>query len=137
VESESITQLVANELAAISDATLLARIRALLVTPYAVTRDWDYGAPGDALVCWTVLEHAASNTGIAYCSEGFGPSHPWGLVFLLGPHMSIGMDAGWYRTLEAAMRDSMAGRSKSCRLRKLLMCIGYCVAMRRPTAARD
>jgi hypothetical protein len=54
-----------------------------------------YGPPGQKYTCWTVLEHRPSNTGIAYCEEGFGPSFPWGLIFLSGPHMNIGMDAGW------------------------------------------
>jgi hypothetical protein len=58
--------------------------------------------------CWTVLEHVPSNTGIAYCAEGFGPTDPWSLVHLTGPHMSIGMDSGWYVSLEGAMRESKA-----------------------------
>jgi hypothetical protein len=55
-----------------------------------------------------VLEHPPSNTGIAYSPQGFGPSDPWGLVSLSGDHMGIGMDSGWFPTLESAMRDSMA-----------------------------
>ena len=78
------------------------------MTPYPVERDWDYGNSGERFVCWTVLEHPDSNTGIAYCAQGFGPKHPWGLVFLSGPYMSIGMDSGWYASLEDAMRESMA-----------------------------
>jgi len=56
----------------------------------------------------TVIEHRESNTGIAFCNQGFGPAYPWGLVFLSGEHMSIGMDSGWFISLEQAMRDSMA-----------------------------
>jgi len=29
-------------------------------------------------------------------------------VFLTGPNISIGMDSGWFLSLEGAMRDSMA-----------------------------
>ena len=49
-----------------------------------------------------------ANTGIAYCPEGFGPRDPWGLVFLSGEHMSMGMDSGWFTSLEDAFRESSA-----------------------------
>jgi hypothetical protein len=72
-------------------------------------RGWDYGKPGEEFPCWLVLEHAASNTGIAYCEHGFGPSMPWGLLFLSGQHMSMGMDSGWYeRFLEAYFESQIA-----------------------------
>lgn len=77
-------------------------------SPLAVERDWDYGRDDERFTCWTVLEHSPSNTGIAYCQQGFGPSCPWGLVSLSGQHMGIGMDCGWFSTLESAMRGSMA-----------------------------
>lgn len=86
----------------------MRRIRELKVSPYPVSRAWDYGTVGQQFICWTVLEHPASNTGIAFCPEGFGPSYPWGLVFLTGPHTSIGMDSGWFLSLEGAIRGSMA-----------------------------
>ncbi len=120
--AEEIAQRVKQELERITDDRLKARIRELLVTPYAVERDWDYGAPGEHFTCWTVLEHRASNTGIAFCAQGFGPSYPWGLVSLSGPHMNIGMDCQWYVSLEQAMRGSMACFAKhgapgaTCRL---------------------
>jgi hypothetical protein len=107
-EVTEIANLVTQQLSSISDEKLTNRIRELLVTPYPVDRAWDYGSPGEQFTCWTVLEHRPSNTGIAYCSEGFGPSYPWGLVFLSGQHMSIGMDSAWFMSLEDAMRDSMA-----------------------------
>ena len=50
-------------------------------------------------------EHASSNTGIAYCAQGFGPTDPWGLLFLAGPQKSMGMDSGWFITLEHAFRE--------------------------------
>ena len=105
---EEITALVESELATISDSALAEAIRRLAVEPYPVEREWDYGAPGLTHTCWTVLEHHPSDTGIAYCAQGFGPQHPWGLVFLRGEHMNIGMDCGWFARLEDAMRDSMA-----------------------------
>lgn len=107
-DAKEIAELVERELARISDTALVDRIRELLVTPYPVEREWDYGAPGERFPCWTVLEHHASNTGIAFCSEGFGPSDPWGLVFLSGSQMSIGRDDAWFVSLEDAVRNSMA-----------------------------
>ena len=106
--SKDVAALVSRELERIADQALLTRLQELLVTPYPVEREWDYGTPGERFTCWTVLEHASSNTAIAYCDRGFGPSYPWGLVFLSGPHMGIGMDALWHLTLESAMRESMA-----------------------------
>lgn len=104
----SVARLVDEELARITDPALVAAIRRLLVTPYAVDRDWDYGREGEKYTCWTVLEHPSSNTGIAYCELGFGPACPWGLVFLSGEYMSIGADYSWYANLEDAMRESQA-----------------------------
>jgi hypothetical protein len=104
----AIMTLVEKELSRISDPVLVAAIRRLLVKPYAVEREWNYGRPGQTYPCWTVLEHPPSNTGIAYCESGFGPSDPWGLVFISGADMSIGMDCAWYATLEDAMRQSRA-----------------------------
>ncbi len=92
------------EILRITDAKLVRRIRELLVTPYQVKRAWDYGAPDEHFICWTFFEHRPSNTGIAFCSEGFGPSYPWGLVHLSGPHLGMGKDSGWFVSLEEAMR---------------------------------
>jgi len=106
--SKEVSSLVSEELTRITDSALVARIRRLLVVPYPVERNWDYGRIGERFTCWTVLELPATNTGIAYCPQGFGPSDPWGLIFLSGEHMGIGMDAAWFPTLESAMRESMA-----------------------------
>jgi hypothetical protein len=105
-ELDRIEHLVDAELAKIQDQDLVGRVRDLLVTPNPVLREWDYGAPDQTYVSWTVLEHQPSNTGIAYFESGFGPSFPWGLVFLSGLYMSIGMDSAWYETLEEAVRES-------------------------------
>jgi hypothetical protein len=106
--SQIVSSLVSVELGRITDPALLVRIRELLVSPYPVERTWDYGNPGEHYTCWTVIEHPSSNTGIAYCRQGFGASDPWGLVFLSGDYTGIGMDSGWFPTLESAMRESMA-----------------------------
>lgn len=103
-----IARLVDDELARVSIARVAERIRELLVSPHRVDREWDYGDPGQTYACWTILEHPASNTGIAYCAGGFGPTHPWGIVFLSGEHASIGPDYCWYEALEDAFRESMA-----------------------------
>jgi hypothetical protein len=108
LSAREVSSIVSSELAHINDCALLNRIQELLVTPYPVERDWDYGRDGERFTCWTVLEHSRSNTGIAYCQKGFGPSYPWGLVSLTGERMGIGMDSAWFSTLEAAMRESMA-----------------------------
>jgi hypothetical protein len=105
-----ISDLVGREIERIADRRVVEKMRPLLVAPYPVERLWDYGVPGQRFTCWTVLEHAESNTGIAFCSEGFGPSYPWGLVGLSGsgPDMSIGMDCSWFASLEDAFRDCLA-----------------------------
>jgi len=107
-DAKSISELVEREILKITDAGIAQRITELLVSPYPVDRSWDYGTPDEQFTCWTVLEHPPSNTGIAFCDQGFGPSYPWGLISLSGPHMGIGMDSGWFVSLEEAMRDSMA-----------------------------
>ena len=108
VDRLALARRVDQELSVIRDPSLRTLIRGLLVEPYAVERDWDYGVSDRGLECWTVLEHRASSTGIAYCEEGFGPSYPWGLVFLDGPHMGMGMDSAWFASLEDAVRASPA-----------------------------
>jgi hypothetical protein len=113
LRANDVVSLVNQELMRITDAPLLARIRELLVVPYPVERDWDYGRVGERFTCWTVLEHPPSNTSIAYCQQGFGPSDPWGLVFLSGEHTGMGMDSAWFPTLESAMRESMAWDSSN------------------------
>ena len=75
-----ISDLVGREIERIADRRVVEKMRSLLVAPYPVERLWDYGVPGQRFTCWTVLEHGESNTGIAFCSEGFGPSYPWGCL---------------------------------------------------------
>jgi hypothetical protein len=90
------------------DSAVAAAVQPFLVAPRLEQREWDYGAEGQTYPCWIVLEHQPSNTGISYCAQGFGPKDPWGLLFLRGPHLSMGMDSGWFSSLEDAFRGSMA-----------------------------
>ena len=105
----SITALIEEELTKLRDRRVVGHIRGLLVSPDIQTRDWDYGAPGTAYPCWLVLAHKASNTGIAYSEFGFGPSSPWGLLFLSGTeYMSMGMDSSWFQRFLDAYFESKA-----------------------------
>ncbi len=51
-----VSELVQRELAKIGDSALAERIRCLLVEPYPVDREWDYGARNEMITCWTVME---------------------------------------------------------------------------------
>jgi len=109
VTATEIRALVEREIAQLHDERVVRQIRSLLVEPYVVMRDWDYGFEGEAYPCWGVLDHGKSNSGIAYCEYGFGPRSPWGLVSLSGSsHMSIGMDSGWFESFLDAYFESMA-----------------------------
>jgi len=101
-----ISSLVQAELEAIDDPIFREKVRSYLVEPYPIERPWDYGVEGQKYTCWTVMEDFSTNTGIAYCAEGFGPTFPWGLVFLRGNHMNMGMDSAWYETLWEAFRET-------------------------------
>lgn len=103
-----VSTLVETELARISDPKTAALIRALLVAPRCELRPWNYGAPGAEYPCWIVAEHSPSGTAFAYCEEGFGPSSPWGMLAISGEHLSMGMDCGWYESLENVVRESFA-----------------------------
>jgi len=104
-----VTDLLERELATLRDRRVIDHIRSLLVRPKVQPRAWNYGQPGETYPCWIVLEHPASNTGIAYCEHGFGPAFPWGLLFLEGEHLSMGMDSGWFeRFLEAYFESKVA-----------------------------
>lgn len=108
MDRKAVTDLVERELAGVRDPAVLRLVDRLRVEPYLIERDWNYGAPGQKYDCWTILEHPPSNTGIAYCEEGFGPRYPWGLVAMSGPYMSMDMSDGWFASLEQAVRESMA-----------------------------
>lgn len=107
LQRADIERIVQDELSRM-DAALEAAVRPFLVAPHMERREWDYDTDGQTYPCWIVLEHDPSNTGIAYCAEGFGLRSPWGLVFLRGEHLSMGMDADWFESLEDAFRQSQA-----------------------------
>jgi len=108
MDKERVQQKVDAELLRIVDPVVLDALKPLLVTSRCELRDWNYGEPGQRFPCWIVLDHVPSNTCIAYCEHGFGPSSPWGLLCITGEHLSIGMDCEWFSNLEDAFRDSMA-----------------------------
>lgn len=110
IDAQTLMAMIDGELATVSDARVTAHVRALLVEPTVTMRRWDYGREGERYPCWTVLRHPASNTGIAYCEQGFGPHSPWGLVFLEGDEgrTSIGMDYCWYTTFLQVFFESRA-----------------------------
>lgn len=108
VESQHLGEMIRGELEALSDRRISEHIRRLLVEPRLEMRAWDYGAAGLMYPCWIVLEHRASNTGIAFCDQGFGPGQPWGLLFLTGEHQSMGMDSGWFSLFLDAYFGSQA-----------------------------
>jgi len=109
ITAPSLKRLIAQELETVADERVQDHVRSLLVEPEASLRDWDYGKRDEKYVCWAVLNHVRSNTGIAYCEEGFGPKTPWGLVQLSGNEgMSMGMDSGWFGTFMEAYFESFA-----------------------------
>jgi hypothetical protein len=108
VTPQQIQALVEAELQGLRDGRVATHIRSLLVLPSAQEREWDYGTPGQTYPCWAVLDHAKSNSGIAYCQFGFGPEMPWGLVSLSGAHMSMGMDCQWFDSFLDAYFESRA-----------------------------
>ena len=109
VTAAILKRLIAKELEHVADERVRAHVRSLLVEPAPILRGWAYGEPGEQYACWGVLNHERSDTGIAYCEEGFGPERPWGLVWLSGgDRMSIGMDSGWYGTFMDAYFESFA-----------------------------
>jgi hypothetical protein len=105
--SEIVNVLIEDELSRLADQRLIAHIRSLLTTPEIQMREWDYGEPGKAYPCWLVMAHASSNTAVAYCTYGFGPGMPWGLLRLRGTEqMSMGMDSSWLDCFLDAYFDS-------------------------------
>jgi len=107
VTAEILQALIEAELATLSDARVIAHIRGVLIEPYVLLRDWDYGEPDQRYPCWMVLRDAHSGGEVAYCEYGFGPRCPWGLVSS-GENQSMGIDAGWYTTFLDAFFESFA-----------------------------
>jgi hypothetical protein len=107
--AQDVTLLVQQQLDSIQDLLVKEAITALLVEPTCLEREWDYGYEGQTYPCWAIAEHVASNTLFVYCEYGFGPRTPFGMVFLSGPNLGMGMDSSWYTSLEAVFYESFAG----------------------------
>lgn len=106
--ARDISAIVEAEIANIAQPDLVARVRELMVPVRCELRGWDYGEPGEEYACWIFAEHPESNTAFAYTEHGFGPTSPWGLLFIRGEQMSMGMDSGWFISLEDLFRESRA-----------------------------
>jgi hypothetical protein len=106
--ASDVSALVERELIGITNPDTVALIRRLLVPPRCEQRPWDYGEPNETFPCWIVAEHPSSNTAFAYCQFGFGPRSPWGLLWLSGEHLNMGMDSSWFASLEDVIKDSYA-----------------------------
>jgi 2-hydroxychromene-2-carboxylate isomerase len=95
-----------------TDPAIVARLQPLLVDPPRFSMAaWDHHAPHEAakhLPCWIVLQQ--SSLAIAYSPCGFGPSQPWGLLWLKDgmPSGSMGQDSAWFATLAGAF-DEFSG----------------------------
>lgn len=104
--AEEVSELVAKELASITDPEILTSLRRLLVKPICHHRNWDYGKEGEAFPCWLVAEDIGWNSGLVFSEHGFGPAHPWGLVSLSDNW--YGMDSGWFERLVEAFCETEA-----------------------------
>jgi len=100
-------KLVKNGIERISQQDLIDTIKNHIIPLRLENREWDYVDSFTEYPCYIVLEDKKSNTAVAYCEQGFGPNYPWGLIFIEGEVMSLGMDSGWFASLEEAVRNSM------------------------------
>ena len=109
VTAQKIKNLIADELASVSDSRVRRHIQSLLIEPLVTLRHWDYGEPDTKYECWNVLEEIGG-LGIAYSEYGFGPKCPWGLVRVFGSEseLSMGMDCSWYPGFMDAYFESAA-----------------------------
>lgn len=99
-------RLLENEMAVIDNSDLQARVKALLIEPVFMRCAWDYGAPDETYPCWKVVgEPAVDTVGIIYCEQGFGPTCPWGLIWMNEAVPSMGKDSGWFRSFREAAAD--------------------------------
>jgi hypothetical protein len=110
VTAEKLKSLIEAEFASVSDGRVVAHIRGMLIEPYPLLRQWDYGEPGQLYPCWMVVKDERSGAEIAYCEQGFGPTCPWGLVSSGSgeSQQSIGPDTSWFSTFMDAFFDSFA-----------------------------
>jgi len=80
--ADQISSLVRQELDHITDPTLLNQICELLVTPYPVEQDWDYGDVGERFTCWTVLEHPGGLVRLTLEALYFYQANTWELEWI-------------------------------------------------------
>lgn len=106
MDLQRISKIVETEIESISHGNVVETIRGHLVPLRVENREWDYGDEGQTYPCWIVLEDKKTDSVIAYCEQGFGPSEPWGLMSL-ARFPNMGMDSGWFAQLEDAVRESM------------------------------
>jgi lactoylglutathione lyase len=112
MNASEIAAIVKAELEKVQDPRKAALIKSLLVPIRCEQRPWDYGIqPRQTYPCWIVAEHPASNSAFAYCTQGFGPRCPWGLIWAAGEHLNMGMDSGWFSSLEDAVDSSWASEN--------------------------
>jgi hypothetical protein len=108
IDAQKLNALVDSELKRLADMRVTEHLRRLRVEPILIMRRWDYGRKDERYPCWTVLRHERSGTDIAFCEHGFGPKHPWGIVFADADNTSMGMDSAWYSTFLEAVFESAA-----------------------------
>jgi hypothetical protein len=104
VTADDVRRLVEEQLKSIIDSPRRAEIEGfLLAVPVKQMRGWDYGGAHE-FPCW-VITRAVRSTLLASCEVGFGPRNPWGMLFE-DESKSMGMDCGWYSSLEDAFIES-------------------------------
>jgi len=103
VDPARLRKLLEDEIQCISEANLRTRVRSILVEPTLMKCGWDYGQAEETYPCWKVVEQ--QRVGIVYREHGFGPSSPWGLIWLRERVPSMGQDSGWFPTFREAAAD--------------------------------
>jgi len=106
MSADKVDQIFEIERARIQQRELLELIDRLRVPSRREDRPWDYGSPGQTHPCFIVPEQAVRYwRGVL--RRRFRTSVSPGLLFLTR-FPSMGMDSGWFATLEDAVRESMA-----------------------------
>lgn len=70
MDSESLRLLIRAQLARVRDARIVTHILSVLIEPYAIMRQWDYGEPRRQYLCWMVLKDSATGAENPISSEG-------------------------------------------------------------------
>ena len=91
---DEVTSFVAAEIVAFQNPKLREAILECLVSPRSHIRLWNWSDPPCEHECWMIAESKTYDYGIVYSDFGFGPNHPWGLVFL--SQDNFGADYCWY-----------------------------------------